>query len=627
MNPSFTFLHLSDIHMGHGAPRTHWDQQIVLQAILDDLEAIAPQRVDLVYATGDLAFSGRADQYTSFRDWLETLIAAIQTRRENVFLVPGNHDLSRSVCKTGRNGAYLEALRRGDLHLDDVFDTSDFRDITSARFAAYLELAAGYAPECCIATEWSAQRYVSTDGVLAAKPPGESSALNIIGVNTALLSQGIDAKKLAIGLRPWRTLEIANSRKTALTFLLSHHPLENIAGTQWLRDEELSQGAQMTRLVHVALCGHVHKADLQRVSSADGASLRLVAGAVHDDLPESINGIDIPRTHGYTLSTATKVRGGWQFDVIPRIWSRTRREFQPNHDLTGPAAQFLRLELGDERERRRSAQRGVPRQVAERAMLTTEVTSREEDLNFQPWLKYIPQRVFAPGETGFNEVFQEHIYSHIRQSHYYYYKGDTARVTSVELLAPEVYPPELTDIKLLLLYPSENTIHRRLFSEKRRQISSAEVLSFQDDLFASLIGLIEMSASILAQSRRVEVSFYREDSYYRLEAMRDAAYLTYFIQGGAHGTTFFYGPSGLPGNGMFETLTQAFHSAFTHAQEHADLVIRHGQLSGRLMASSGHVLPCNSLDEATVLLGAPESVAYYQRVWEQRKNELSGEVA
>jgi len=616
--------------MGHGAARTKWDQEIVTQAILDDLGYLDPARLDAVLITGDLAFSAKPDQYAKTKDWLNTLIDDFRVTRENVLLVPGNHDLERSICAGGRNASYLEALRRGELLIDNVYDSPDFSEISEKRFAEYKKFAAGYAQECVVTGEWSAVRYLRPDGLFSQSTRSANEEEFIFqGVNTALLAQGDDVRRLAIGLRPLRTLSLPTRRTRSLTFLLSHHPLENVANQQWLQDHEVDQGSQMARSCDITLCGHVHKADAQRVTSLDGTSLRLVAGAVHDDLPEFSDGLLIPRSHGYTLSILTKGSQGWTLEIIPRIWSRTRREFQPHHDISGQASS-IRFEL-------RGTYRGTAAKNPSRtdeARVTTVLTlpptdpvdGHQQDLNFRQWLKYIPERVFAPAAVGFNTSIQEHLYSNLRKTHYYHYKGDSARVTSAEFSQLLQTMPNLNDIKFMLLYPEQATIRRRLFTEKRRAITSAEIETFRNDIFATLVGLHELAEGDVLDGRTVEVSFYREECYYRIEAMAPGVYLTYFLQGGAHGTTFFYPPSGLGENGMFETLTQAFRSAFSHAQEQNEIILRNRSISGRITGPIGHLVSGQSLDEIIRLLGGDYETDYYASIWDQRKTELQGEV-
>lgn len=62
--PSLTWLHVSDLHFGHGDAHYRFDQSGVTTAILRNAESMA-KRIgppDLIFVTGDIAFSGQAAQ-------------------------------------------------------------------------------------------------------------------------------------------------------------------------------------------------------------------------------------------------------------------------------------------------------------------------------------------------------------------------------------------------------------------------------------------------------------------------------------------------------------------------------------------------------------------------------------
>jgi hypothetical protein len=66
---------------------------------------------DLVVFSGDLAFSGKAEEYNLARDWLENpLWPALPDGlpRDRLLLVPGNHDVDRD--KVGRG---VRAMQEG----------------------------------------------------------------------------------------------------------------------------------------------------------------------------------------------------------------------------------------------------------------------------------------------------------------------------------------------------------------------------------------------------------------------------------------------------------------------------------------------------------------------------------
>ncbi len=100
--PALTWLHLSDLHF-----RTEdlhaWDEDLVLRRLLDDVrqrvaEGLAP---DLIFVTGDLAFSGAPAEYALARAFFDDLLAATDLPKDRLFLVPGNHDVDRKRSASG----------------------------------------------------------------------------------------------------------------------------------------------------------------------------------------------------------------------------------------------------------------------------------------------------------------------------------------------------------------------------------------------------------------------------------------------------------------------------------------------------------------------------------------------
>jgi len=55
------------------------------------------RRPDLVFATGDVAFAGQANEYASATKFFDELLAAANLKRSQLFVIPGNHDVDRKM--------------------------------------------------------------------------------------------------------------------------------------------------------------------------------------------------------------------------------------------------------------------------------------------------------------------------------------------------------------------------------------------------------------------------------------------------------------------------------------------------------------------------------------------------
>ena len=89
------WLQVSDIHM---RLRDEWSQDVVLRAMADSIRQRRAHglALDFVLVTGDLAFSGKSEEYVLVGRFLDELVSATGVAKERIFCVPGNHDVNRS---------------------------------------------------------------------------------------------------------------------------------------------------------------------------------------------------------------------------------------------------------------------------------------------------------------------------------------------------------------------------------------------------------------------------------------------------------------------------------------------------------------------------------------------------
>lgn len=114
------FIHLSDIHFGQetgGALVTHNDAK---ERLIDDVEAWVQRYgpVDGVFVTGDIAYSGKQEEYRAAGAWLDWVAAAGGCSKTAVQVVPGNHDIDRDqISHLGK--MLLDAvIQQGEVELD-----------------------------------------------------------------------------------------------------------------------------------------------------------------------------------------------------------------------------------------------------------------------------------------------------------------------------------------------------------------------------------------------------------------------------------------------------------------------------------------------------------------------------
>lgn len=308
LTPIFTWVHLSDIHMGHGHAAHKWDQQLVLDALLHDLRSTSARGVpspDAVFVTGDVAFSGGGKlgaggaantEYADAARWLADAARAVGVATDSVYVVPGNHDVDRNMDKD-RDVARLIRDLRGEGKLDGSLDDAGDMGKLARRQSKYLDFAKSFAAPC-------AELYWS------ATITRNATRISLLGLNTSLLAaqeedkQG-DHGRLQVGKQQW-----VKQAAGDVTVVLSHHPLMD----GWLRDESDAK-AWLRKKADIHLCGHVHSADSEALRNGGGGELvTVVAGAAHMDADQAST-----TSHGYNVASLLRAPDG---RLLLRVWPR-----------------------------------------------------------------------------------------------------------------------------------------------------------------------------------------------------------------------------------------------------------------------------------------------------------------
>jgi hypothetical protein len=267
-------VHLSDIHFtrASGVSVHDLDKNVRNELVLDATKfAKENGPVTGILVTGDIAFSGSKIEYDYATAWLREFCRAISCPVENVWVVPGNHDVDR--LKTKRK--VTQMLHR-DIRKEDSDVDRELREILSdAQSAASLlepltdyNIFAGQFG-CSISAE---KHYWERDLNLAC-----GTTIRLRGLTSALVSNDEDKRTRIVLGAAQASVERAPA---VLHMTLCHHPPD------WLRDNDAVED-QLKSKVHIQLFGHKHS---QRLDEING-KVRLVAGAMH---PERVEGSWIP---------------------------------------------------------------------------------------------------------------------------------------------------------------------------------------------------------------------------------------------------------------------------------------------------------------------------------------------
>lgn len=313
-DPLFSWVHLSDIHVGHGDVAYRWDQRIVLEKLLADLARLPDRpRIDALVVTGDVAYSGAgrsADEYAKAAEWLGRVAAAVEVDPSRILVVPGNHDVNWGVDEDPGVADVMRRSRDEGVAIDTLLAAPQDRKLLAKRMGAYLDFAAAFGPFARSGAPAAPEARLYYSHTVEGRG---GLKVRFVGLNTALLAGKDDKGKLAVGKEQIaEALCVSTLADGELVVVLTHHPLHS----GWLKDEEATLRSVAAN-AHVHLSGHVHNAKSLLVSTGTGRRLaQVVAGATHMDAMSD----ESRPYHGYNIGSVVRDGDALALRVRPRIW-------------------------------------------------------------------------------------------------------------------------------------------------------------------------------------------------------------------------------------------------------------------------------------------------------------------
>ena len=263
------WLHISDIHLRAG---NEWSQDVVLKAMCGNIkeQCTAGTAPDFVLVTGDIAFSGKTQEYALAASFFDAVQIASGVPKQRIFCVAGNHDIDRTrqdlcfrgACAELRGQSQVDAFLGGGENLETLLTRQEnYRRFQSSYFTGQDR-------------SWTTDRlgYVSP---LAIK----EIQVAIVGLNSAWLAEGgsDDHGKLLIGERQViNAIDLALGENAPPNVIvgMAHHPLH------LLRDFDRSPiQNRVEEIFHFFHCGHLHAPEAHTSGPAGKGCLTLAAGA------------------------------------------------------------------------------------------------------------------------------------------------------------------------------------------------------------------------------------------------------------------------------------------------------------------------------------------------------------
>ncbi|WP_415773182.1 metallophosphoesterase [Pseudomonas sp. LB3P38] len=335
MSRTFTWLHLSDLHVGQKGQSWLWPN--VKSIFLQDLAALLKESgtVDAVIFSGDLTQKGSQEEYEVLTKVLEEIWTVLKQAGSDpiLFPIPGNHDLARP----GENPVG-EVLKDwwGKPKTRELFWSKD-KDYyphvcaTFSNYMVWIESLKGH-PTIRLGS--------ATEGIL----PGDSSItlqlddikVGLIGLNSAFLQLTAGDYEGQLDLSVHQILAVTEDAPSEwclqhdVNFLVTHHP------TSWLKDQaHFEEHIYHPNRFTAHLFGHLHDIDDVTVSRG-GAGRKSVQAASLFGLEYLIESDQTLRAHGYSIGQIQIDDEGASWKLWPRkshVGKDGSRKFIPDHDL------------------------------------------------------------------------------------------------------------------------------------------------------------------------------------------------------------------------------------------------------------------------------------------------------
>lgn len=264
-------LQISDIHW---TKRRHWEEDYpgMKSKFRDDIKEYieAGNQIDYVFICGDVVFKGIKEEYDKALSYIDDLCGIIGCSRKEVFVVPGNHDLSRDFAAHLQREMMNAALAfepSNNSFLDNVILKS--KELRKTQFDAFKDynnfakvfLCHEKVMDKCInggddAITDNDELFYHTQ---LSKKVGDFT-VSVRGVNTALNCDAWDwnekYKDGHLQILPQRAYVLEKEEKQEVKILMGHHPTSFL--TSRTKVEEY-----LNCHYHIQLFGHVHIQNIQ----------------------------------------------------------------------------------------------------------------------------------------------------------------------------------------------------------------------------------------------------------------------------------------------------------------------------------------------------------------------------
>ena len=263
-----SWLHISDLHIkSDGDSFSQQQASRALTRHIADAGESFPQ-IHFVLVTGDIAYSGRAEQYLLAEDIFRAFSNTLRVPQDKFFFVPGNHDVDRSINWLAYEGA--KSYCAGQLEVDRLLSDQELKSVLN-RQTQFWDFVSRF-------TNGQQRRPTPSGLGYATRLFIEELPIEILGLNSAWLcgADGEDGNLLIGERQTIELIEETSENFAALRLALAHHPIDCLV--EWDRAPFTQRILPFVDFFHR---GHLHQSEVSLGSTPNYPCLLVAAGATH----------------------------------------------------------------------------------------------------------------------------------------------------------------------------------------------------------------------------------------------------------------------------------------------------------------------------------------------------------
>lgn len=313
-----TWLHLSDIHF---CPKKTWrdagSRSSLLNYLKENIKNGKAKTPNFIFCTGDIAFGNTAtmpikEQYEQAEEFFDKLIEICGTptkpfQKENLFIVPGNHDVDRSVINADAQSSLQVWAKNPHKHTDIINQRfqergNEFKDAIR-RLDKYGDFISRYLPH---------QADPEGRHVFSAIREVNGLKFGISGFNSAWTCAGDEDDRNIWLAAQWQFGKAKEQISEAdVKIGLIHHPED------WFNtaDHETST-IEISESFDFWLHGHTHNAWVRPLSSHTVISAGAIGAEASEEFGFNIVDMDFSDGNGVVALHTKKKIGNWTIAPI-----------------------------------------------------------------------------------------------------------------------------------------------------------------------------------------------------------------------------------------------------------------------------------------------------------------------